>query len=160
MAASVPNMNIEETDDGFEMNAPFPALKNPHTQPGKLQQAHHRKQHGYLPNFTTIRQSFEDGDERVLVHIPSPNTHDSCTVFWALAISPAFDGPKPDDQMEFAIGVLNEDRQMCEAQSPKEVPLMPSRSGWGMLVTPGDTLSITFQKRFRRFLTENIDSLT
>jgi len=34
-------------------------------------------------------------DERVLVHIPSPNDPERCTVFWALAISPGFRGPAP-----------------------------------------------------------------
>ncbi|MCJ8332423.1 MAG: Rieske 2Fe-2S domain-containing protein [Lentisphaeria bacterium] len=156
----MPEMDIVETADGYEMNAPFPALQNPDEIPGKLQEAHHRKQHGYMPNFTTIRQSFHDGDERVLVHIPSPNTEESCTVFWALAISPDFDGPAPEKQIEFAINVLNEDRLMCENQRPKEVPLKPSRSGWGLLVTPGDNLSVTFQKRFRDFLIEHHESLS
>jgi vanillate O-demethylase monooxygenase subunit len=150
--AVIPEVKITELEDGFQMEAPFPALATPHEQPGKLQSAHLRRQRCYMPNFTTIRQSFEDGDERVLVHIPSPNTIDECTVFWSLAISPNFDGPPPDDQIAFATGVLDEDRLMCESQVPREVPLNPARGGWGVLVTPGDTLANTFQKVFRRFI--------
>lgn len=152
----VPPMHIEEYGDGFFMDAPFPALATPHEQPGKLQQAHRRRQRCYLPNFTTIQQSFEDGDERVLVHIPSPNTRDECTVFWALAISPGFRGPEPASQIEFAIRVLEEDRSMCENQIPAEVPINPARGGWGVLVTPGDTLANTFQKTLRRWLMRNL----
>jgi vanillate O-demethylase monooxygenase subunit len=91
----VPSMKITESADGFQMDAPFPSLASPEVQPGKLQQAHQRRQRCHLPNFTTIRQSFTDGDERVLVHIPSPNDPDRCTVFWALAISPGFRGRRP-----------------------------------------------------------------
>jgi hypothetical protein len=120
--------------------------------PGKLQSAHHRRQRCFLPNFTTIRQSFPDGDERVLVHVPSPHTAESCTVFWSLAISPGFRGPPPAQQVEFAIRVLEEDRQMCELQLPREVPLNPGRGGWGVLVMPGDTVATAFQKQFRRWL--------
>lgn len=148
----VPPMDITEYEDGFLMDAPFPALDNAHEQPGKLQQAHRRRQRCHLPNFTTIRQSFHDGDERVLVHIPSPQTSTTCTVFWALAISPGFQGPPPAAQIEFAIRVLDEDRLMCENQHPAEVPINPERGGWGVLVTPGDTLANTFQKTFRRWL--------
>ena len=119
---------------------------------GKLQSAHRRLQRCWLPNFTTIRQSFADGDERVLVHIPSPNTNDTCTVFWSLAISPGFHGPPAVAQLEFAIKVLDEDRQMCENQMPREVPINPARGGWGVLVMPGDTLANTFQKQLRRWL--------
>src|SRR5579862_2024650 len=67
----VPPMKITEHDDGFLMEAPFPSLASPEVKPDKLQQAHQRRQRCHLPNFTTIRQSFADGDERVLVHIPS-----------------------------------------------------------------------------------------
>ncbi|HYF00061.1 MAG TPA: aromatic ring-hydroxylating dioxygenase subunit alpha [Planctomycetota bacterium] len=148
----VPPMEIQEFDDGFEMRAPFPALASSHVQPGKLQQAHKRRQRCYLPNFTTIRQSFEDGDERVLLHVPSPTGAAECTVFWSLAISPGFRGPAPEDQMRFAVNVLEEDRTMCENQVPPEVPINPARGGWGVLVTPGDTLANTFQRTFRRFL--------
>lgn len=149
----LPPMDIKATEDGgFQMDAPFPALDTPHEQPGKLQSAHHRRQRCYLPNFTTIRQTFEDGDERVLVHIPSPNTRTTCTVFWSLAISPNFDGPTPESQIDFAIQVLDEDRQMCENQLPAEVPLNPARGGWGVLVMPGDNLANMFQKQFRRWL--------
>lgn len=139
-------------DGGYQMDAPFPALESKHELPGKLQSAHHRRQRGWLPNFTTIRQSFTDGDERVLVHIPSPTTRDTCVCYWALAISPGFRGPPPDAQIEFAIRVLDEDRQMCEMQLPREVPINPSRGGWGVLVMPGDTLANTFQKQLRRWL--------
>jgi vanillate O-demethylase monooxygenase subunit len=149
----IPDMDITLHADGFQMDAPFPALDSTHEMPGKLQSAHHRRQRCHLPNFTTIRQSFPDGDERVLVHVPSPNTVESCTVFWSLAISPGFRGPPPAQQVEFAIRVLDEDRQMCEIQIPREVPLNPSRGGWGVLVMPGDTLATTFQKQLRRWLT-------
>ena len=154
----VPEMEIKlHEDGGFEMNAPFPALNMAHEQPGKLQRAHHRQQRGYLPNFTTIRQTFHDGGERVLVHIPSPNTHSSCTCFWSVAISPGFEGPLPDSQIEFAIKVLDEDRRMCELQIPAEVPINPARGGWGVLVMPGDTLASTFQKCFRKWLRAELD---
>jgi len=149
----IPAMDIRLHEDGFQMDAPFPALESAHEMPGKLQSAHHRRQRCFLPNFTTIRQSFPDGDERVLVHVPSPNTGESCTVFWSLAISPGFRGPPPAAQIEFAIRVLEEDRQMCELQIPREVPLNPARGGWGVLVMPGDTVATTFQKQFRRWLT-------
>jgi vanillate O-demethylase monooxygenase subunit len=149
----IPEMQITlQEDGGFQMDAPFPALKTTHEQPGKLQSAHLRRQRCYLPNFTTIRQNFPDGDERVLVHIPSPNTRETCKVFWSLAVSPDFQGPPLESQLEFAIRVLNEDRMMCEAQIPAEVPINPSRGGWGVLVTPGDTLANTFQKCFRRYV--------
>ena len=140
------------------MDAPFPALDTPHEQPGKLQSAHRRRQRCHLPNFTTIRQTFTDGDERVLVHVPSPNTRETCTVFWSLAISPGFDGPPASSQIEFAIRVLDEDRRMCELQLPREVPINPSRGGWGVLVTPGDTLAVTFQQQLRRWLRAESDA--
>ncbi|SDR84326.1 aromatic ring-hydroxylating dioxygenase subunit alpha [Opitutus sp. GAS368] len=146
-------MEIKVTPDGgYQMDAPFPALETAHEMPGKLQSAHHRQQRSWLPNFTTIRQRFTDGDERVLVHIPSPNTRESCTCFWSLAISPGFRGPPPEAQMDFAIKVLEEDRRMCEMQLPREVPINPARGGWGVLVMPGDTLANTFQKQLRRWL--------
>ena len=155
--AVVPPMEIDEREDGFEMRAPFPALASPHVQPGKLQQAHRRRQRCFLPNFTTIRQSFEDGDERVLLHVPSPVSATECTVFWSLAISPGFRGPAPEEQMRFAVRVLEEDRSMCENQVPPEVPINPARGGWGVLVTPGDTLANTFQRTFRRFLQRSLE---
>lgn len=154
----VPKMDITILNDGFQMDAPFPALSATHEKPSKLQQKHMRKQRCYLPNFTTIRQSFEDGDARVLVHIPTPNTPEECTVFWSLAISPGFDGPAPEDQMVFAINVLDEDRLMCENQEPREIPLAPTRGGWGVLVSPGDLLANTFQKSFRQYLLNRIDT--
>lgn len=140
-------------DGGYQMDAPFPALDSSHEMPGKLQSSHHRCQRSWLPNFTTIRQTFTDGDVRVLVHIPSPNTRESCTCFWSVAISPGFDGPPAAQQVEFAIRVLDEDRRMCELQTPREVSINPGRGGWGVLVTPGDTLANTFQKQLRRWLT-------
>ncbi len=73
-------------------------------------------------------------------------------MFWALAISPGFRGPAPAQQMAFAVRVLEEDRAMCEHQVPREVPINPSRGGWGVLVTPGDTLANTFQRTFRKYL--------
>lgn len=156
----LPPMDIVATPDGgFQMDAPFPALETPHEPPGKLQSAHHRHQRCYLPNFTTIRQSFADGDERVLLHVPSPRTRESCTVFWSLAISPGFRGPPPAAQIEFAIRVLDEDRRMCENQIPREVPINPARGGWGVLVMPGDNLANMFQKQFRRWLTAEVAGL-
>mgnify|MGYP000849747803 CR=1 FL=1 len=152
----VPKMDIRIFDDGFQMNAPFPSLATPDEQPGKLQEAHMRQQRCYLPNFTTIRQTFHDGDMRLLVHIPTPNTREECTVFWAIAISPGFKGPAPEDQMSFAVKVLDEDRIMCENQSPKEIPLAPSKGGWGVLVSPGDLLANTFQKCFRQYLLDRL----
>lgn len=148
----VPKMEISILENGFQMDAPFPALATPSEKPSKLQEAHMRQQRCYLPNFTTIRQTFRDGDMRLLVHVPSPNTHDRCTVFWSIAISPGFKGPPPEDQLAFAIRVLDEDRMMCENQEPKEIPLAPSRGGWGVLVSPGDLLANTFQKCFRQYL--------
>jgi vanillate O-demethylase monooxygenase subunit len=149
----LPPMDIRPLEDGgFQMAAPFPALSAPHETPAKLQSAHQRLQRSWLPNFTTIRQSFADGDERVLVHVPSPNTPESCTVFWSLAISPGFRGPPADEQIQFAIRVLDEDRLMCENQRPREVPINPGRGGWGVLVVPGDTLANLFQKQLRRWL--------
>ncbi|MBL8995180.1 MAG: aromatic ring-hydroxylating dioxygenase subunit alpha, partial [Spirochaetia bacterium] len=103
----VPELQVDQYEDGFRMIAPFPALESPSEAPGKLQEAHLRTQRCFLPNFTTIRQSFKDGDERVLVHIPSPNDPERCTVFWSLAISPNFRGPAPEKQIAFAVGVLN-----------------------------------------------------
>ena len=152
----VPPMKVEEYPNGFLMDAPFPSLASPENPPGKLQQAHRRRQRCWLPNFTTIRQSFGDGDERVLVHVPSPVTRERCTVYWSLAISPGFKGPAPEEQIRFAVNVLNEDRRMCENQIPKEVPINPSKGGWGVLVTPGDTLANTFQRTFRKFLLKSL----
>lgn len=139
-------------DGGYQMDAPFPALNTPHEMSGKLQSAHHRRQRSWLPNFTTIRQTFKDGDERILVHIPSPNTRESCTCFWSLAISPGFNGPPVEKQIAFAVDVLDEDRRMCESQMPREIPIHPSRGGWGVLVMPGDTLANTFQKQLRKWI--------
>jgi phenylpropionate dioxygenase-like ring-hydroxylating dioxygenase large terminal subunit len=138
-------------DGGFQMDAEFPALESGEP-PGKLQSAHHRRQRGWLPNFTTIRQSFPDGDERVLLHVPSPTSVDTCVVYWSLAVSRGFRGPPLSEQIDFAVRVLDEDRQMCESQIPAEVPINPARGGWGVLVMPGDALANTFQKALRRWL--------
>ena len=155
----VPKMDISVLPDGFQMDAPFPSVASPHEKPSKLQEAHRRKQRCYLPNFTTIHQIFRDGDVRVLVHIPTPNTREECTVFWSIAISPNFQGPPPEDQMAFAVRVLDEDRVMCENQVPREIPLAPARGGWGVLVSPGDLLANTFQKSFRQYLSAHMTSL-
>ena len=152
----LPPMEIGRLDDGFEMRAPFPSVQTPGRPPAKLQSAHQRHQRCHLPNFTTIRQTFEDGDERMLVHVPSPNTPTSCTVFWALAQPADFDGPALDEQVAFSTAVLEEDRFMCERQRPAEVPISPARGGWGVLVSPGDTLANTFQKAFRGFLQDHL----
>ena len=144
----ITDITITHFDDGFQMDAPFPVLDQPGTDPGKLQQSHHRRQRIYLPNFTTIRQRFHDGDERVLLHVPSPNSPTSCTVFWSLAISPGFDGPPPEDQIGFAIGVLDEDRVMVENQRPLEVPL----GAEPVVLVPADRLSNTYKAAFRGLL--------
>ncbi len=138
-------------DGGFQMDAEFPSLASGDA-PGKLQSAHHRRQRCWLPNFTTIRQTFPDGDERVLLHVPSPTSVDTCVVYWSLAVSRGFKGPPLAQQIEFAVRVLEEDRQMCESQIPAEIPINPARGGWGVLVMPGDALANTFQKSLRRWL--------
>ena len=148
-ATVIDNVKITKLDDGVQMDAPFPSLEQPDEMPGKLQQAHHRTQRVFLPNFTTIRQTFTDGDERVLVHIPSPNHEFECTVFWALAISPNFAGPAPEKQLSFAVTVLDEDRRMVENQRPREVPL---GSEAVVLVTPGDKFAIAFKQSYLAFV--------
>lgn len=140
-AGEITNITISHYDDGFQMDAPFPVLENPDNPPGKLQQSHHRRQRIYLPNFTTIRQSFEDGDERVLLHVPSPIDRERCMVYWSLAISPDFDGPPPEQQIEFAIRVLDEDRVMVENQRPREVPM----SSEACVFVPADRLANTYK---------------
>jgi vanillate O-demethylase monooxygenase subunit len=144
-SSQISNIHITHYDDGFLMNAPFPVLANPDQAPGKLQQSHQRRQRVFLPNFTTIRQSFEDGDERVLVHIPSPHTAMSCTVFWALAISPKFAGPAARDQIAFAVKVLDEDRIMVENQRPLEVPIGAEQA----VMVPADRLANTYKAALR-----------
>ena len=94
----------------------------------------------------------------MLVHIPSPIGLNECNVFGALAILPGFDGPPPESLIEFATRVLSEDREMCESQFPQEVPINPTLGGWGVLVTPGDTLANTFQKTLRRWLTQRLST--
>ena len=150
----VPPQQIAPTADGFSMRTEFPALNSLHEQPGKLSSAHARFYQTWLPNFTVIRQTWPDGDERLLLHVPSPLNQHDCVVFWALAVSPGFQGPAPTAQLDFAVRVLDEDRQMCENQIPREVPLNPTKGGWGVLVAPGDTLANTFQKSFRQWLTD------
>ncbi len=156
--AVMPPMETARLPDGFEMRAPFPALAVPGITPGKLQSAHQRHQRGHLPNVTTVRQTFGDGDERLVLHVPSPNTRESCTVFWAVAQPAGFDGPALADQVAFSTSVLEEDRFMCERQVPREVPIDPARGGWGVLVSPGDTLATLFQKQFRAFLTARLEA--
>ncbi len=138
-------------DGGFQMDAEFPSLVSGEI-PGKLQSAHHRRQRCWLPNFTTIRQTFPDGDERVLLHVPAPTSLDTCEVYWSLAVSRGFKGPPLAEQIAFAVRVLDEDRQMCESQIPPEVPINPTRGGWGVLVMPGDAMANMFQKSLRRWL--------
>ncbi len=142
----------------FWMKTQFPSLSSPGVEPAKLGSAHARYYRTFLPNFTIIRQSWPDGDERLLLHIPTPNTRESCTVFWALAISPNFDGPPPQNQLDFAVRVLDEDREMCENQIPREIPINPTRGGWGVLIAPGDTLANTFQRCLRSWLTQGCSS--
>ena len=144
----IEDIRISHYRDGLQMDAPFPALSAPDVKPTKLQQPHHRQQRVYLPNFTTIRQSFHDGDERVLVHIPSPISEHSCNVFWALAISKNFDGPPIAQQIEFAINVLDEDRIMVENQRPLEVPLGPEPG----VTVPADRLAMAYKRAFREFV--------
>ena len=145
----VPDMKITELEDGFQMDAPFPA-RGAGSPARKLQQAHQRRQRCHLPNFTTIRQSFADGDEARPGPHPSPNDPSGAPSSgrWR---SPDW-GPAPAEQMDFAVRVLQEDRTMCENQVPREVPINPSKGGWGVLVTPGDTLANTFQRTFRKYL--------
>ncbi len=147
----IENIRITHYRDGLQMDAPFPFLNSPEVQPGKLQQAHHRCQRIYLPNFTTIRQSFHDGDERVLVHIPSPHTETSCTVYWALAINKGFDGPPIADQISFAINVLTEDKIMVENQRPLEVDLGAEEG----VNVPADRLPVSYKRAFREFIENN-----
>ena len=149
----ITDITITHYDDGFQMEAPFPVLTNPEKKPGKLQQSHHRRQRCFLPNFTTIRQSFEDGDERVLLHVPSPHTPTSCTVFWALAISPGFEGPPAEQQIAFAIRVLDEDRVMVENQRPLEVPIGAEEA----VMVPADRLANTYKAALREFVLADRD---
>lgn len=143
----IPRYDIHEHDDGFRMEAPFPALAGGDAALSRLQRAHHRTQRCHLPNFTTIRQQWPEGHARVLVHVPSPQTATSCRVFWALAISPDFDGPSPAEQLRFAVDVLDEDRRMCENQEPAEVPL----SGGDGLLVAADRLAVTYRRALRAF---------
>ena len=53
----VPEMTITLHEDGFQMDAPFPALESAHEQPGKLQSAHHRRQRCYLPKFLRLKST-------------------------------------------------------------------------------------------------------
>ncbi|BCM88501.1 hypothetical protein IAD21_00334 [Abditibacteriota bacterium] len=153
---TLPAMEIsaEKVADGpdFSMKTEFFAMRSPHEQPGKLASAYARLYRTWLPNFTMIRQSWPDGDERLLLHVPVPVSREKCVVMWSLAISPHFDGPPPAAQVEFATRVLDEDRDMCKNQRPREVPSNPSRGGWGVLVAPGDTLANTFQRQLKSWL--------
>ncbi|HYE07193.1 MAG TPA: aromatic ring-hydroxylating dioxygenase subunit alpha [Planctomycetota bacterium] len=143
--ALVPRYDVAEQADGLRMDANFPAA--PGADVGKLQRAHRRTQRWHRPNVTTIRQSWPDGDERVLVHVPSPTSAESCTVFWSLAISPAFSGPPPAEQMAFAVRVLDEDRRLCESQIPREAPLEAD----GDIGVPADRFALAFRKRLREW---------
>ena len=51
---------------------------------------------------------------------------------------------------------LTEDREMCENQIPREVPVAPVKGGWGGLVSPGDTLANAVQKDFRSWLASSL----
>ncbi|MBA3707302.1 MAG: aromatic ring-hydroxylating dioxygenase subunit alpha [Planctomycetes bacterium] len=145
--ALIDKYQVTEYPDGFQMDAAFPALSTEGAAISKLQQAHDRVQRCHMPNVTTIRQRFHDGQERVLVHVPSPNTRTSCTVFWSIAISPGFQGPAPDQQMAFAVRVLDEDRVMCENQRPLEVPMRSEACRY----VPADRLALTYRKMFAGF---------
>jgi phenylpropionate dioxygenase-like ring-hydroxylating dioxygenase large terminal subunit len=145
--AMIDRYRVTEFADGFQMDAPFPALSSGTGAISKLQQAHDRVQRCHLPNVTTIRQRFHDGQERVLVHVPSPITRTSCTVFWSIAISPGFDGPAPEQQLAFAVRVLDEDRIMCENQRPLEVPMGAEHCRY----VPADRLALTYRKMFADF---------
>ena len=147
----IDRFEIHDHEDGFRMEAEFPALAGGHTHLSRLQSGHHRSQRCHLPNVTTIRQQWSDGHARVLVHVPSPMTRTSCRVFWSLAISPGFDGPPPEAQVRFAIGVLDEDRRMCENQHPPEVPMEPENCR----LVPADRLAITFRRAFKLFCTRH-----
>jgi phenylpropionate dioxygenase-like ring-hydroxylating dioxygenase large terminal subunit len=147
-----PRVDVTFVEDGFRAEAAFPAVNAPGEPVTKLQSAHQRHYRHWVPNFTLIRQVFPDGDQRLLLHVPSPNERERCHVFWALAQSPGFAGPPLAEQIPFSTQVLDEDRQMCEGQTPAEVPINPSPGGWGVLVIPGDTLANTFQRTLRRFL--------
>lgn len=146
--AVVDAYQIYREADGFRMEAEFPSLAVDGETVGKLQRGHHRTQRCHLPNITTIRQAWDDGDQRVLVHVPSPISATRCRVFWAIAISPAFAGPPPEDQLRFAVAVLDEDRVMCENQRPLEVPFHER----GTVAVPADRLAMTFQQRFRQWV--------
>jgi phenylpropionate dioxygenase-like ring-hydroxylating dioxygenase large terminal subunit len=143
----IDRFEIHEHDDGFRMEAEFPALDGAEAPNSRLQSAHHRSQRCHLPNCTTIRQQWPDGHARVLVHIPSPITPTSCRVFWSVAISPRFDGPSPQDQIRFAVHVLDEDRRMCENQDPAEVPMEVE----DFRLVAADRLATTFRRSFKAF---------
>jgi hypothetical protein len=74
-------------------------------------------------------------------------TPTTCRVFWSVAISPQFDGPPPEAQVAFAIGVLDEDRRMCENQVPAEVPMGPE----SCRLVAADRLAMTFRRSFTAF---------
>jgi len=147
----IDRFDVHDHDDGFRMEAEFPTLSDGAQHLSRLQSGHHRSQRCHLPNVTTIRQQWADGHARVLVHVPSPITATTCRVFWSLAISPNFDGPPPAAQLDFAVGVLDEDRRMCENQDPREVPMEPERSRF----VAADRLAITFRRMFKAFCLEH-----
>ncbi len=143
----IDRFEIHDHEDGFRMEAEFPALAGGEANLSRLQSGHHRSQRCHLPNVTTIRQQWADGHARVLVHVPSPMTETTCRVFWAVAISPDFDGPSPEAQVAFAVGVLDEDRRMCENQVPAEVPLEME----DCRLVAADRLAVTFRRSFKDF---------
>jgi phenylpropionate dioxygenase-like ring-hydroxylating dioxygenase large terminal subunit len=147
----IDRFEVHDHEDGFRMEAEFPALDGADAHLSRLQSAHHRSQRCHLPNVTTIRQQWPDGNARVLVHVPSPITPTSCRVFWSVAISPNFDGPPPADQLRFAVHVLDEDRRMCENQDPPEVPMEVEECR----LVPADRLATTFRRTFKSFCINN-----
>ena len=144
----VDTYSIHRETDGFRMEAEFPSLAvDGHESVGNSSAG------TTAPRSATcqISQRFaKHGMMAISVYwyIPSPITETSCRVFWAVAISPNFDGPTPDEQLGFAVTVLDEDRIMCENQRPLEVPLDER----GAAVVPADRLAMTYQHRFREWL--------
>jgi phenylpropionate dioxygenase-like ring-hydroxylating dioxygenase large terminal subunit len=156
-AAEIERYRLSEFPDGLKMEADFPAMSSADSL-SKLQQAHRRIQRLWLPNFTTIRQSYPDGSARVLVHIPSPHTATSCTVFWSIAISPNYIGPPAEEQLAFAERVLDEDRIMCENQRPLEAPLAIDDDG--ARYVPADRFALTYRRRFQQFCAAHVPAET
>jgi vanillate O-demethylase monooxygenase subunit len=146
-----PPVSIVEHEFGFRAETIFPATHGAALK-SRLQGEHKRTYVHHLPNVTSIIMTFENGDERMLLHIPSMNDGEHCSVFWALAQSPGFDGPPLEEQLPFGTAVLDEDRRICESQYPREVPIAPGTGDAGVLVTPGDAMANAYQRSLRRFL--------